>query len=490
MSKHFHLHSTSPNGQRQTNSQRLVIGVTAGYATVVLALALIFGGRLHDWAQQRIVQTSILAELTENTPQASVAVIRPADGQPEAAQPDQVQDAAPHEASSQTVASEATAVLEPVVNILLLGTDERPDEYSPPRTDTIILLSFNPNTGAIGMLSLPRDLWVPLPNTGMTTKINTAYMHGELNNYPGGGPQMIKDTVSSFVGRPVDHYVRVNFDGFRQIVDLIGGVTVEVPYTIHDEEYPTADYGVETFHLDAGTHKLDGETALKYARTRHGDSDYGRARRQQDIIRAVAQQVTNAGMIPQLLSRVPQLLTTMQNSIQTDIPVQLGIELAQRLQSNTRGDVQQLVLDNRYGEETFSSEGAWILLPDRARVRTAVNAFFAAVDAPPGAQQVALADPAAVRIEILNGTSQPGAAARTAQLLQQSGWQVASIGDADRSDYAQTVVINYGVAESVAAMVSSQLNLEAEQAQINGLAASGPVDIRIVIGRDVLSLIQ
>ncbi len=483
MSKQYRLHTASPTTPepQQHGQERLAIGVTVLYAVVVLALAILFGGRLHDWAQQRIVQTSILAELADTT--ETPAVVIRADDDAAVTLP-----AAPSSDAIQPVAEQPAAVLEPVVNILLLGTDERPDEFSPPRTDTIILLSFNPNTGTAGMISMPRDLWVPIPGLNTTTKINTAYMLGEMRGYPGGGAQLVKDTVSSFIGRPVDYFVRVNFDGFREIIDLIGGVTVEVPYTIHDEEYPTADYGVETFHLDAGIQRLDGDTALKYARTRHGDSDYGRARRQQDIIRSVAQQVTDAGMLPQLLSRVPQLLLTMQNSIQTDIPVQLGIDLAQRMRSG--GDTQQLVLDNRYGEETFSSEGAWILLPDRARVRTALNAYFAAIDAPPGAQKLALADPAAVRIEVLNGTTQPGAAARTAQLLTQQGWQVASIGDADRSDYVQTVVINYGVADSVAAMVSGDLSLEPEQAQINGLAASAPIDIRIVIGRDVLAVLE
>jgi LCP family protein required for cell wall assembly len=483
MSKQFRSHTPflPPPEPQQNGHDRFAIGVTVLYAGVILTFALLFGARLHDWAQQRIVQTSILTELIAAT-ETPVVVIRPESDAPVAAQPNLSNNPV------QPVADQPAAALEPVINVLLLGTDERPDEYSPPRTDTIILLSFNPNTGAVGMISMPRDLWVPIPGINTTTKINTAYMLGELRNYPGGGAQLIKDTVSSFIGRPVDYYVRVNFDGFREIIDLIGGVTVDVPYTIHDEEYPTADYGVETFHLDAGIQHLDGETALKFARTRHGDSDYGRARRQQDIIRSVAQQVTDAGMLPQLLGRIPQLLITMQNSIQTDIPIQVGIDLAQRMRSG--GDTQQLVLDNRYGEETFSSEGAWILLPDRARVRTALNAYFATIDAPPGAQKLALADPAAVRIEILNGTTQPGAAARTAELLTQQGWQIASIGDADRSDYVQTVVINYGVADSVAAMVSGDLSLEPEQAQINGLAASTPIDIRIVIGRDVLAVIQ
>lgn len=483
MSDHFRLNSSPPQKARRIDARRLAAVVTAIYAVAVLGFALLFGARVHDWARQRIVQTSILAELADApvaTPTAADAVVAPS------------VDAPPVAAAPVQAVVEVAAEPEPVqlLSILLLGTDERPDEYGPTRTDTMILLTVNPETGAMGMLSLPRDLWVPIPGLGVTTKINTAYMLGELQGYPGGGAQLAKDTVSSFVGRPVDYFVRVNFDGFREIVDLIGGVTVEVPNTIHDEEYPTLDYGVETFHLDAGTHLLDGESALKYARTRHNDGDYNRARRQQDIIRAVAQQVMNAGMIPQLLAKAPQLLATMQNSIETDIPVAVGIDLAQGFQDRTGGDVQQLVLDNRYGEETFSSEGAWILLPDRTRVRTALNAFFAAVEAPGGAQQVALADPKAVRIEILNGTTSPNAAARTAELLQQQGWQVASIGDADRSDYAQSIVINYGVADTVAAAVSTDLRLVPAQAQINGLAASAPIDIRIVVGRDMLGTLQ
>lgn len=487
MSKQFRLHPTpvsSPGESAQESASRLAVGVTMIYGLIVLTLAIIAGVYLHDWAQQRIVRSSILAELdkivkpVEVNPAPRPEAIASTGGQPETS------------AAAEPAGRINSPAQRSAVNILLLGTDERPDEYGPPRTDTIILVSFNPNTGAVGMLSLPRDLWVPIPALGITTKINTAYMLGELHNYPGGGAQLIKDTVSSFVGRPVDYYVRVNFDGFRQIIDLIGGVTVEVPYTIHDEEYPTPDYGVETFHLDAGVHRLDGETALKYVRTRHGDSDYGRARRQQDVIRAAVKQVLDAGALPQLLARAPQLLMTMQNSVQTDLPIQLAIELAGRLQEQGQGNIEQLVLDNRYGEETFSSEGAWILLPDRVRVRTALNAFFAAVDAPPGAEKMAVTNPASVRIEILNGTSQPEAAERAAQFLQKQGWQITSIGQADRSDYLQTIVINYGVANSVAAMVSSQLNLDADQAQINGLAASAPVDIRIVVGRDVLALLQ
>ena len=485
MSDQFRLHSPAPPADRPRHSKAQLVAAwtTAVYGVVVLALSLVVGTQLHDWARQRIVHMSVLAEMAEqdmpapfaDAPQDAIGELDPA---PDTLQPVQVADAA------------AVAAVAESMNILLLGTDERPDEYGPSRTDTMILLSVNPDSGAMGMVSLPRDLWVPIPALGMTTKINTAYQLGELQDYPGGGAQLAKDTVSSLVGRPVDYFVRVNFDGFRQLIDLIGGVTIDVPYTIHDEEYPTQDYGVETFHLDAGWQVLDGETALKYARTRHGDDDYSRARRQQDIIRAVAEKVMNAGMIPQLLGKAPQLLMTMQNSIETDLPVPVGIELAKNLQEGSTGEMDRLVLDNRYGEETFSSEGAWILLPDRAKVRVALESFYARLEAPRGVQTVAMADPAAVRIEVLNGTSQPGAAARTAALLKEQGWQVTSIGDADRNDYVQTVVINYGVAENLVQQVSTDLRLTPEQSQVRGLAAATPVDIRIVIGNDILPVIQ
>ncbi|MBW7886635.1 MAG: LCP family protein, partial [Caldilineaceae bacterium] len=307
---------------------------------------------------------------------------------------------------------------------------------------------------------------------------------------PGGGYQLAKDTISSFIGRRIDYYARVNFDGFREIVDLVGGVDVDVPYTIHDEQYPTSDYGVETFHLEAGLQHLDGETALKYARTRNVDGDYSRARRQQDIIRSVADKVLNANMIPQLLPRVPQLLVAMQNSIETDMPVPLGLELSKVIKLDLIKNMQHLVLDNQYGQETFSSEGAWILVPDRTRVRAALDQFYAPITQSSSALSVAAGTPGGLRIEVLNGTSQPGAASRTAQLLESQGWPVVSIGDADRSDYGQTIVINYGAPDALVERVITDLSLEPTNARLNGLHAPSPVDVRIVVGQDILPTLK
>lgn len=462
--------NTSPQPRRPR--ARLFAAVITGYSIAVLVLALVMGLRLHGWARERIVQSSVVAWLEQQTAEAPVAV--PAGATPAADAQVSIQVSTP------TPAPDVTPTPAPI-NVLLLGTDERPDEGGPLRTDTMILLTLDPGGQSIGLVSLPRDLWVPIPNQGTTTKINMAYMLGEQNAYPGGGPQLAKDTVSSFVGRPVDYFVRVNFDGFREIIDLIGGIDINVPYTIHDEEYPTEDYGVEVFHLDAGLQHLDGVVALKYARTRHGDDDYSRSRRQQDIIRAVADKVLNAGMIPQLLANGPQLLMTAQNTIQTDIPIPTGIEMAKMVNGSSLREVRQLVLDSRYGEETYSSEGMWILMPDRTKVRTALEQFFT-----PGGESIASASGAALRVEVLNGTTQPGVAAATAELLKSQGWDVVSVGDADRKDYAQTIVINYAAPAASVQKISTDLSLEPSQATLDGLNAQAVVDVRIVVGSDLL----
>src|SRR4029078_6529818 len=122
---------------------------------------------------------------------------------------------------------------------------------------------------------------------------------------------------------------------------------------------------------------LNDAPALKYARTRHIDSDYGRARRQQELIRAVSDKVLRADMIPTLLSNAGSLLTTIRDSVDTDIPVKTQLELATSLQKSNLRETRQLVLDNHYGEENLNGpDGAWILMPDRAKIRPALAQFF------------------------------------------------------------------------------------------------------------------
>jgi hypothetical protein len=274
------------------------------------------------------------------------------------------------------------------------------------------------------------------------------------------------------------------------MIDMIGGVDVVVKSTINDDKYPTPDYKYMTFHLDAGPQHLDGTTALMYVRTRNVDDDYARAGRQQQVLRAVADKVLRPDSIATLLPQLPRMLMTIGNIVQTDVPMSLQLQLATYLSKNSLHEVRQLVLDNRFGEETYSEEGAWILKPDRTRVRAALANFFAPPTVGGSTGAVAMKDNQWVRIEILNGTGQPGVAAETRDVLQKEGYQVVSIGDADRSDYGRTIIINYGAPNDVVQRVSSDLKLDPNLAQLQGLNTAAPVDVRIVVGRDYLSHLQ
>ncbi len=425
---------------------------------------------------------------------------------------DSVQPPADRPVVVQKAEEEKTPSLAPLprnqINILLLGTDERINDEGPPLTDTILLLTLNLGLRTAGMISFPRDLWVPIPGYNQTTKINTAYTMGERRGYPGGGAQLAKDTVSSFIGQPVQYYVQVNFNGFVRFIDHIGGVAVDVPQTIHDEQYPTPDFKYQTFHLDAGYQQLDGETALKYARTRNPDNDYGRAARQQQLVQAVVDKVLSADMTPTLIANAYRLMSTMQASVQTDMPLPKVIDIARDAYSNPFAIERRVVLDARYGEESWSENEAWILLPDRQRIRATLRQFFDITASPATGRSFSSAGgaffstdafqanpssavhvPAArdARVEILNGTGYPGIAARVRAELQARGWRVVAIGDADRSDYQRTLLVNYNTDENFVREIGRQLNLPASLYTFPGLLIPNSADLRIVVGRDYLT---
>jgi LCP family protein required for cell wall assembly len=491
---------SKPNQPVSTRKGILAIVLGSFYTVLILSVAGLVGTLLYETARSYTTARSPLPDLS-----AIGSITIDAEGN--------LQQAPQVENENRTATGSAVAVdladdlPQERINILLLGTDEREDEYGPAHTDTMMLVSLDLQQNSASLISLPRDLWVPIPGYDLTTKINTAYVIGERRNYPGGGPQLAKDTVSSFIGRPVDYYVRVNFNGFVRFIDLIGGVEVFVERTIHDEQYPTPDYGVELFHLDAGEHHLDGETSLKYVRTRHGDSDYYRADRQQQLIQSVVDKVLAADMIPTLVSRAPALTATMRDSFGTDIPLQVAIDLANYMRHNGLNNVQRLVLDSRYGEESYSEEGAWILIPDRNRVRAALSQIFdtpvsgmsgavssagavsaitvGAADLDPQNPPI-VRDASDVRIEVLNGTDYPGIAARIRDLLQAEGWQVIAIGDADRSDYRRTLLVNYNMDASLVNQINGALQLPPDLPVLNGLVVSENVDMRIIVGQDFL----
>lgn len=487
------------SGSASGRKRLLAVLLASFYAVVVLTLALVVGNVLYEWTRSSLVDQPPGLDAQDSSepgqdPEVFWGEAESSDGSPGLAGPGE----------------EAVPMPTNQLSILLLGTDERAGDDEPPRTDTMLLLTLDLEHRTAGMISLPRDLWVPIPGYDITTKINTAYVIGEKRGYPGGGPQLAKDTVSSFVGRPVEYFVRVNFNGFVRFIDLIGGLDVYVPETIHDEHYPTANFGTELFQLNAGHQHLDGETALKYVRTRNMDSDYGRAARQQQVIQAALDKVLQADMLPTLIAKLPQLSATMRDSVSTDMSLAAAVQTAQYVRQNSFREVRRLVLDDRYGTESYSEDGAWILLPDRSRIRPALAAHFEAlpddmeshVNVATGdelistiasqtanlnpADELLVREPAATRVEVLNGTGYPGIAARIRDLLLERGWQVVSIGDADRSDYRRTLIVNYHVDPALISRLGNELELQSNLPTLNGLRLSNTVDLRIIAGQDFL----
>lgn len=258
------------------------------------------------------------------------------------------------------------------VSILLLGIDERESQSGPWRTDTMIALMVDPVARTAAGLSIPRDLWVNIPGLEQSGKINTAHFLGDVEQYPGGGPALAQATVQALLDLPMQYYVRVNFSAFEKLIDLIGGIDVDVPEPIDDPLYPDSGYGYEPLYIPAGRIHLDGRLALKYARTRHGLSgDFERMPRQQQVILAVRDKLVQGGLLPGLVTQAGPLFQTLGESIQTNLTldqlvqlVQLGAQIEpDRIQLQTVGPdlILPLYVDSSPPQD------ALVLKPDVAR---------------------------------------------------------------------------------------------------------------------------
>jgi len=174
------------------------------------------------------------------------------------------------------------------INLLLLGMGGE-GHRGKDLTDTIILASINPDTYETSLISIPRDLYVEIPNSYVYTKINAVYSYGKNNLIKKGGSKFgsIEETVEKITGQPIDYYLAINFEGFKKVIDELGGIIIQVEKDIIDYNYPGPGDSYETFEIKKGTHLIDGDLALKYARVRHvAGGDFARLKRQQEIISA------------------------------------------------------------------------------------------------------------------------------------------------------------------------------------------------------------
>lgn len=396
------------------------------------------------------------------------------------------------------------------VTILLMGIDERKFEEGPARTDTLILLTIDPETMHMGMLSIPRDLWVEIPGYGVHDKINTAFFRGEADQYPGGGgPALAADTIQYNMGVNIDYYATVNFQAFVDIIDEIGCIPMTVPQTIDDPTYPAPDgYGYEPFHLDAGEYCMGGETLLKYARTRatYG-GDFDRSARQQQVIQAVRDYVMESGQLASLIAKAPQIYEAVSGGVRTDMTLQQGISLGLLAMDVERDNLCSEVLSGRYVDMQKLPDGVEILIPMREPIRELLIDLWSgtgscaegyvsplATPAPteqpvitPSGQSTPVSAPTPTlaptgepTIGVFNGTETPGLASTAAAVLTNSGYTVTFIGNSDLL-YDQTVVLSYRGYDVQAITLANLLGIPVSAVQAGDV---GRYDIEIILGAD------
>ncbi|MBM4422181.1 MAG: LytR family transcriptional regulator [Chloroflexi bacterium] len=265
-----------------------------------------------------------------------------------------------------------------IVNILLLGKDERPDQAGDPtRTDTMMLLRADFDHHTAKLLALPRDMWVALPNFeayGITEgRINTAYYYGEVYDVPGGGPRSAMDAVTLNFGVPLDHYAIVNFQGFVNIVDALGGIDIDVPERIYDSCFPTDNYGCITLVVEPGYQHMDGLAALRYARTRHQDGDTERVKRQQLVLLAIRDRALSFDAV----TKIPEVYAAAEGTFDTDMTLPTLISYGLEAQRIERSQIQTYVIDQNMLASWVTPGGASVWIPQRARIAPVIEAFLA-----------------------------------------------------------------------------------------------------------------
>lgn len=375
------------------------------------------------------------------------------------------------------------------VNILVMGIDQRPGENGAFRTDTMLVLTLDPVSKTGGMLSIPRDLWVPIPGYGVG-RINTAHVLGQLRDHPGGGPALAVETVEANLGIPIHHYVRVDFDAFVELVDRLGGVDITVEREIDDPTYPSHDpadpYGYDPLHIEAGEHHFDGEMALKYARTRHSaGGDFDRAKRQQKVLRAVFEKVTRLDMLPTLLAQAPQMWRTLQESVETDLALDQIIALARLATEVDPDDIRSAVIDERYTMFHKTDDGQEVLILLREKTRELRDDIFTTKEPIEETEENPSSEleAEAATIEVLNGTLTRGLAADVTERLREADLDVTHTGNADRQDIEESLVVAHTDKPYTAQYIAEMLSLP-QSAVVQGSEPSAEYDISVILGAD------
>ena len=260
-------------------------------------------------------------------------------------------------------------------NLLLLGIDRRGGTGWAYRTDTIMVVTLDPDTRDAGILSIPRDLQLPIPGHG-EDRINTANVYGSRSGGPEGGPALLESTIEGSFGIPIDGYLMVDFYAFVEIVDTLGGIEIDVPKRLHDTRYPDPKPGdphaFKTILFEPGPQQMDGARALEYARSRMSTSDFDRAKRQQQVVLAIREKALSPGAIPSW----PKLAAVMLESVRTDLQTDELLAVAILVARTDMSTLKQVVLEHPLVYSHRRSDGAAVQLPRWELINPVVEELF------------------------------------------------------------------------------------------------------------------
>jgi LCP family protein required for cell wall assembly len=334
------------------------------------------------------------------------------------------------------------------MNVLLVGSDTRAtlsaedrakfgteSQVGGRRSDTIMVMHVDPKAEKAAILSIPRDLYVPIAGTRISDRINTAYDRGE---------KTLISTISQSLGIPIDHYVAVDFVGFRGIVNAVGGVVIPFPSPARDK---LSGLDIRT----TGCINLNGDQALAYARARHFEtfesgrwrtdptSDIGRISRQQDFLRRVMRKAISKGAHNPL--KMPGLVNQGVKYVQIDSALSTNdiVRLGRRFKSLEPDAVDMVSLPG----DNITIGGKAVLKLKQPEAKEIIDRFSGKVAPPSSSGPPPNILPNTVRVRVLNGSGVGGQASTVALSLQKAGFNIADKGDADTFDYT-TPVVRYG----------------------------------------------
>jgi LCP family protein required for cell wall assembly len=369
-----------------------------------------------------------------------------------------------------------------LVNILLLGGDAQATNDGTLRTDTMIILSINRTTNTVALLSLPRDLYVYIPN-GTMQRLNVAYFIGENIGWTDGGWGLLRQTIFYNFGINVHYYALVDFSDFEQVVDAVGGVDVAVDCAIEDlplkgATVPQAARLVDTEGhrvLDVGYYHLSGGEALWYARSRDNSSDFDRGRRQQQILRAIWRKARTTGQ----LANLPTLWNDVLKVVKTNLTFEDMLGLLPIAINLDPTRIQNFLMTRTYHTTPWQTpSGDYVQLPVYDTMRSLLEDFYT----PPTENQIQVGG---ASIIVRNGTTHSNWDVVAAERLVWDDFRAIAAGAADKTDYQDTLLIDHtGQAKgSSRSDIAKVLNVKSQ----NVLVQPDPnrqADFEVILGAD------